>query len=139
MTTKSQPHLLPSWHHNAHSYTASEVGRTLMCSRVPLQITTATQFTPPVSRSPGPHLASPAHPANTSVRRRIGSALLQSPARSGHSTCIRRILDDPLRPPALRQRPRDVIYPPLPNVSRRLSLLRKHDETRKTPPGFYEP
>jgi hypothetical protein len=68
------------------------------------------------------HLASPVQTANVSARRCVRPTLSQSPARSGHSTCMRKIFDDPLRPLALRQRHHDVIYPPLPNVSSHLQL-----------------
>ncbi|KAF1934106.1 uncharacterized protein M421DRAFT_88129 [Didymella exigua CBS 183.55] len=95
--------------------------------------------TPPFPRNQDPHLASRVYTANASARRCIGAALSQSPARSGHSTCIRRIFDDPLRPLALRPRPRDVIYPPLPNVSRQLSPSRKHHQSRNAPLGPHQP
>jgi hypothetical protein len=93
----------------------------------------------PGARSRGLHLASQVQTANAGARRCIGSALSQSPARKGHSTCMRNIFDDPLRPLALRQRPHDVIYPPLPNISRQLSPLKKHHQNRKAAPRLYQP
>lgn len=90
------------------------------------------------------HLASPAHTANVSARRCIGPALSQSPARSGHSTCMRKIFDDPLRPLSLRHQ--DVIYPSLPNVSRQLQPLKKRyhgcdavPRLHRSPPQEYQP
>lgn len=80
------------------------------------------------------HLAPPVYAANASAHRCIGSALSQSPARSGHNKCMRKIFDDPLRPLSLQQRPEDVIYPSLPNVSRQLQPLGKLRQGRDAAP-----
>ena len=69
---------------------------------------------------------SPTRVANTSARRCIGSTLLQSPARCGYSVCIRQIFDDTQQQLLVRQRSQDVIYPPLPNISRQVSPIEKH-------------
>lgn len=78
-------------------------------------------------------MAIPVHSANASARRCIETALTQSPARSGHSTCMRKIFDGPLRPLAPRQAHQDAVYPSLPNVSRQLSRLTRHRESRNAP------
>jgi len=50
---------------------------------------------------------------------------------------MRRIFDDLLRPVSLRQRPEDVIHPPLPNVSRQLQPLYKRRQGRDAAPNLH--
>lgn len=82
----------------------------------------------PVSTSTGfPRLstAQPTSPtviANTRVRRsEYGSFLLQSPARAGHATQMRRIFKDANHTFHGSQQPRSKLYPQLPNISRKAS------------------
>lgn len=76
-------------------------------------------------------LPSPTRIANTGARRCRGPALLKSPARPGHSACIRQIFD------CKQQRPLDllqnqiVIYPSLANVSRQVSPIRNRSATSR--------
>jgi hypothetical protein len=69
--------------------------------------------------------------ANSSARRRREKVVLQSPARRGHSVCIRQIFSDQQQQQQQQQQRRvvykgydkvygDLFYPPLPNVSRQL-------------------
>lgn len=74
-----------------------------------------------------PRLLSPRRITNTSTRRdRVGSTLLQSPARAGHSACMRHIFDaTEQRPLGLRQS-QDATYSALPDTSRKPSFLTKY-------------
>lgn len=84
----------------------------LQCSN-PLVESSSQWVSSPVPRSKVLHLASPNRTANASARRCTGPALSQSPARSGHSACMRKIFDEPLT----LHRNQKVFYPPLPNIS----------------------
>lgn len=92
--------------------------------------------------SPGPrskvlHLVAPIHTANASARRCTGPAFSQSPARSGHSACMRKIFDESLRPLTLH-RHQNVLYPPLPNISRQLRPLGTRDEGNDALPRVHQ-
>ncbi|KAJ4992771.1 hypothetical protein SVAN01_01817 [Stagonosporopsis vannaccii] len=65
--------------------------------------------------------------ANTSARRRCrDTAVLYSPARRGHSACMRQIFDVNQQPALYARENQDVIYPALSNVSRQRSPFNKH-------------
>ncbi|KAF2632705.1 hypothetical protein BU25DRAFT_417302 [Macroventuria anomochaeta] len=98
---------------SGHSCNAARASSPLRSNRAPA--------TPSVRRAGELQPISPSRIANTSARRYMGSALLHSPARLGHSACIRQIFDDTQQRSLGRQRTRDVIYPSLANVSRHVS------------------
>jgi hypothetical protein len=86
------------------------------CEQSPTR--TSTGFPRPLTVQP----ASPTILANTRVRRsNYGSILLQSPARAGHATQMRRIFQDANHAYHERQLPCSGLYPQLPNVSRKAS------------------
>ncbi|RYN64413.1 hypothetical protein AA0117_g12496 [Alternaria alternata] len=81
------------------------------------------------SKLPGPDdsLSSPTKQANIRVRRaNNGSALLQSPARAGHAARMRQIFEDASRDHISPQSGQSVLYPQLPNISRKASPTREY-------------
>lgn len=79
-------------------------------------------------------MLSPRRVANTGTRRdRVGSTLLQSPARAGHSACMRHIFDATEQRPLGLQQSQGVMYPTLPNISRKASSLKKDRTAIGTP------
>jgi hypothetical protein len=71
--------------------------------------------------------ASPSRLANTRIRRcNNGSALLQSPARAGHAARMRQIFEDAGREQHTPQIDKGVLYPQLPNISRKASPPPEH-------------
>ncbi|KAJ8105153.1 hypothetical protein OPT61_g10351 [Boeremia exigua] len=82
--------------------------------------------TPVLHKSKELQTCSPCNAANSSARRRRDTAFLNSPARRGHSACMRQIFDSKQQQALVQHSNHNVIYPSLPNVSRQLS-----------PPGEY--
>jgi hypothetical protein len=86
------------------------------------------QPTVTASRLPEPNelTTSPSRLANIRVRRaNNGSTLLQSPARAGHAARMRQIFEDAGRDHISPQPEQTVLYPQLPNVSRKASPTRE--------------
>ncbi|KAF2856617.1 hypothetical protein T440DRAFT_4302 [Plenodomus tracheiphilus IPT5] len=87
------------------------------------------------SAHPRRNLASdtPCRRANVRTRRsQHGSVLTQSPARAGHASRMHQIFEDAGRGHTASAGARGVLYPQLPNISRRASPL-KHKHTQDTP------
>ncbi|KAG9189676.1 hypothetical protein G6011_06544 [Alternaria panax] len=73
-------------------------------------------------------LDSPSKQANIRVRRANNApALLQSPARAGHAARMRQIFEDAGRGHTSTQPEQTLLYPQLPNISRKASPTREHN------------
>jgi hypothetical protein len=85
--------------------------------------------TPFVYRAESLQLKSPSHVANTSARRCVGPILSQSPARLGHSACIRQVFDSKHQQHLDVRQIQDIMYPHLADVSRQISPAREQGTT----------
>jgi hypothetical protein len=107
---------------NTHTFSATDG---ILTSNGPSQVIA----TPSMGSDADPWIASPSKLANIRIRRcHNGSSLLQSPARAGHTARMKQIFEEAGREQHTPQVDKGVLYPQLPNISRKASPPPEHSQ-----------